>query len=112
MSYIDVTSTIERLEVFEERLGVSLESLSAFVQDVEGMGIYLRVRGEVRTREGTQLKEDCKLEVTVFDASQRIIGTMSYPFYVKNFFGFETFQIQISLPLNQVSKVRIHPKKR
>lgn len=46
----DVTSKIERLEVFEERLGVTLESLSAFLQGDGGEGFLLIVRGELQPR--------------------------------------------------------------
>ena len=112
MANIDVTSRIERLEVFEERLGVTLESLSAFVEDYGTDGSVLRVRGELQTRNGTELQEDIALVVAAYDTSGRIIGTSSSHYYrVAEFFGLETFECVVMLPLSQVSKVRVYPKK-
>lgn len=111
MADIDVTSKIERLEVFEERLGVTLESLSAFVTDQGADNIYLAIRGELQTRDGTELHEDIALVVAVYDASGRIIGTSSQWYFVDGFFGLETFEFIVHLPLSQVSKVRVYPKK-
>jgi len=112
MADIDVTSKIERLEVFEERLGVTLESLSAFVHDNgPGYSVFLIVRGELQTRNGTELQGNIHVVVAAYDASGRIIGTESLGCYVEDFFGLETFHLTVEIPLNQVSKVRIYPKK-
>lgn len=109
MANIDVTSKIERLEVFEERLGVMLESLSAFVDDV--VPYFLWVRGELHTRNGTELQEDVELMVAAYDSSGRVIGTGTRRYLAEDFFGLETFDLGFSLPLSQVSKVRVYPKK-
>jgi hypothetical protein len=109
MADIDVTSRIERLEVFEERLGVTLESLSAFVED--DAPYYLKVYGELHTRNGTELQGSVDLVVAAYDTSGRIIGTSSHWYSADDFFGLETFEFTVALPLSQVSKVRIYPKK-
>lgn len=117
MTTIDVSSKIERLEVFEERLGVSLESLSAFVEESPpGYGyIMLKVRGELQPRNGTQLRQDIRLKVTAYGSSKRIIGTSSDrdapKFSVERFFGLAAFEVEFWLPVTQVSKVRVYPKK-
>ena len=107
----DVTSKIERLEVFEERLGVTLESLSAFLQGDGGEGFLLIVRGELQPRNGAELREDVELMIATYDSSGRIIGTNSRTYYAQTFFGLETFDLGVYLPLSQVSKIRVYPKK-
>ena len=111
MADVDVTSKIERLEVFEERLGVTLESLSAFVTDHGADDIYLAIRGELQTRDGTELQGDVELVIAVYDSSGRIIGTDSCLYLAKNFFGLDTVDRLFRLPLNQVTKIRVYPKK-
>ena len=69
MAQIDVTSKIERLEVFEERLGVTLDNLSAFVQgsdDGSGDG-FLHVYGELQTRNGTELQKNVELIAAAYE---------------------------------------------
>ena len=112
MADIDVTSRIERLEVFEERLGVTLESLSAFVHDNGAdSSTYLIVRGELQPLNGMELQENVDMVVAAYDVSRRIIGTSSCRYYADELFGLETFDFTVELPLNQVSKVRLYPKK-
>jgi hypothetical protein len=107
---IDLTNKIERLEVLEERLGVTLNSLSAFVR-TNGEEHWCIVRGELQSKDSTNIQEDIQLMVAVYDSSGRIIGTDILMYLANNFFGLETFESNIFLPLSQVSKVRIYPKK-
>jgi hypothetical protein len=110
MATTDVTSGIERLEVFEEKCGVMLDSLSAFLEDY-GDPSYLRVRGALQARNGSQLAEDVKIVVSAYDSAGRIIGTESQSFRAADFLGFETIDFMLVLPLGDVAKVRIYPKK-
>ena len=112
MHGIDVTNKLERLEVFEERSGVRLDSLSAFLKDWgDNDNIFLTVSGELQSQVGTELQEDTYLVVAVYDSSGRIIGTDSLGFNSKDFFGLEIFSLCIGLAINDVSKIRIYPKK-
>jgi hypothetical protein len=110
---IDITSRIERLEVFEERSGVRLESLSAFVLEFDSLPIYVTVRGELQARDGTELQQDVELVIAAYDSSGRIVDTRTIYYYKKNFFGLETFDepMMIPVPVNQLAKVRVYPKK-
>lgn len=116
MVNIDVTSKIERLEVFEERLGVRIESLSAFLTDYRDDNLNfnndVRVRGELQAREGTELQQDVDLVMAVYDSSGRVIATSSNSYYAGEFFGLETFELTVEIPMNQVAKIRVYPKKR
>jgi len=112
MHGIDVTNKLERLEVFEERSGVRLDSLSAFLKDWgDNDNIFLTVSGELQSQVGTELQEDTYLVVAVYDSSGRIIGTSGLSYLSENFFGLETFDLLVNLPINEVAKIRIYPKK-
>lgn len=104
----DVTHLVERLEAFEDRLGVSLEGLYA-AQDKERDSI--EVNGELHPRGGTELDNDVDVVVTLYDSGGRVLETRTEYIDSDNFFGFETFSVYLSgaadLP---VSKIRIYPK--
>ena len=72
----NVTNLIERLEVFEERAGVRLESLGASATTWDDDDdASLSVRGEVHSREGTRIEQNIKLVVSLHDTSGSIVGT-------------------------------------
>jgi hypothetical protein len=106
----DITSKIERLELFEERLGVRLESLSAFL-DPGDPPFALNVYGELHPRDGTELRDNVELVVAVYDRGGRIVGTSSASFDAENFFGLETFQVFFYVPVKDIVRVRVYPKK-
>ena len=107
---VDVTNKLERLEVFEERMGVRLDSLSAFLEEQEH-DTWLKVCGELQSQVGTELRENIEMVVAAYDSSGRIIGTSGAYYLSEDFFGLETFQLLINLSINEVSKIRIYPKK-
>ncbi len=103
----DISHLVERLEAFEDRLGVSLEGLYA-AQDTE-YG-YLNVNGELHPREGTELDDDLDIVVTLYDASGRVIGVATEWIDSERFFGFEAFSVRLRDVVTPPAKVRIYPK--
>jgi hypothetical protein len=110
MSKIDITEKIERLEAFEERSEVILESLSVFLNDDGTDSIPLKICGELLARNGTELQQDIELVVSAYDESGRVIKTCSKFYNVDSFFGLEIFEVDMILPIPNVSKIRIYPK--
>ena len=106
----DVTNMIERLEAFEERASVRLESLGAVLLPVSGDLVYLKVRGELHPQSGTELLRDVELVFAAYDASSKIIGTSSCRFHTEGFFGFEIFETTVQLHVNILKRIRIIPK--
>ena len=106
----DLTEKIERLELFEERLDVRLEGLSAFL-DVDSN--FLHVLGELHPRDGTELNTCVELVVTAYEQDGRVAGTSSTSFDPENFFGFEAFNELVCLPLPNMDiiRIRVYPKK-
>jgi hypothetical protein len=111
MAVTDVTKLLERLEAFEDRLGVRLESLSVFMEVIGDDCVGLLVRGELHPQAGTELQQDVELIVAAYDSSSRIVGTMSQHFEASGFFGFETFEMIVEIHLNEIARVRIYPKR-
>ncbi|MCC6423750.1 MAG: hypothetical protein IT447_09760 [Phycisphaerales bacterium] len=111
MAVTDVTMLVERLEAFEERLGVRLESLGAQLNPLLDDLVHLEIRGEMHPQAGTELQQDVKLVVAAYDANGRIVGTDSHLFEAGGFFGFETFEIIVQIYVNKLTRVRVYPKR-
>ena len=108
----DFTHLIERLDAFEERLGVSIESLRAGDHTNMWGGINgIVIFGQLHPREGTQIGEDVNIIAEAYERSGRIIEMDKHTIYQNNFFGFETFKIVLLLDSTEVSKIRIYPKR-
>lgn len=106
----DITSLVERLEAFEERLGIRIESIYAEWKDY-GHTRGVTILGELHPRDGVSLNQDIELIAAVHDSSSRIIGRNLHWIYAEDFFGFETFQCHISdLPSVAITKIRLYPK--
>lgn len=108
MARNDLTSKIERLGAFEERLGVELRSLSAFGEKLDE-DYDLEVMGELHPTDGTTLQSDIQLSVAVYDSDDRVIGEAKDFFDADDFFGFQVFSIGQLLPNVNVTKIRIFP---
>lgn len=107
----DLTHIIERLEAFEERLGLELRGLYAFL-DENG---YLWVNGELASTQKSEL--DCSICVvcTLYDSDGRVLDNRQYFADDEKFFGFESFSMSFDPPgkatASQLLKIRIYPKK-
>lgn len=114
MAKLDLTSKIERLEAFEERLMVNFKSLSAFMdanEDEEDDYITVDVRGEVHAATGTKIKKNTTVVIAIYDNSDRVIGTSESTYYADDFFGFDTFSESVHISVRNIAKIRIYPKK-
>ena len=103
----DVTHLIERLEAFEERMGVRLEALFAHIDEYGG----LTVNGELHSREGATIEQDIKLHADVYDSSGRLVAIGIERIEADKFFGFEAVSVVATLPIRELSKIRVYPKK-
>lgn len=108
----DVTHLIERLEAFEERIGVRLEALFAHIEECMGETAYLNVKGEVHPREGATIKESIYVHVDACDSSGRLVAMNNDGIEADKFFGFEAFEVEMRLPIRELSKIRVYPKMR
>jgi hypothetical protein len=98
--------SIERLEAFEERLGVRIEGLFACIDEDN----YIRINGELHSNIETHLEQNIKLMISAHDSSGRIIGFDYSSISSESFFGFEVFSECFEVHSTSVSKVRIYPR--
>lgn len=112
MAKKDITSLVQRLDAFEERLGVRIEALSAFEsKDKYDDDADITIRGELHSVSGTSLEHDIKLEISVYDAEGRIVQTGRDYIDSESFFGFHTFEISCDVTPGATKKLRLIPNK-
>ncbi len=106
----DVSHLVERLEAFEDRLGVSLQGLFASLDTEYG---FMSVNGELHARDSTELGQDIDIVVTLYDSAGRVVGVTSQYMDSDSFFGFEAFSARFSEANDPpVAKIRVYPKTR
>ena len=117
----DLSHPIERLEVFEERLGIRFEGLCIVQKrcwDLEGSPddgwLDIEVNGEFHPKDGTEIKRSVDLVLNIYDcydSSAKVVATRSTRISAKTFFGFETFSISADgIFLPKLFKVRLFPQ--
>lgn len=114
----DQTKKLERLEAFEERLGVRIEALYANLDEGSGYTVNnkflpgIRITGEIHPKEGTQLAQRIKIVADAYDLDGRVVCTESTAsFDPEIFYGYETFGIVVGrIPAAQIVKIRVYPK--
>ena len=110
----DLTNKLERLETFEERLGVRLDALFAFKGWTSGPfgngdeGVW--VTGELHPRDGVHLKQDLQVVLDVVDGDGRVVAISELCFQKDKFYGFESFRISALVAHGCISKIRLYPK--
>ena len=109
MAKKDLSDSIERLEAMEDRLGVELSALSAFIEVYDDGDVHLNVNGELVVK-GGELSADIEIQVASYDEKGRVIGNDSISIYAEDFFGIEIFDRICFLPLPP-TRIRIFPKK-
>lgn len=97
---------IEQLEAFEDRLGVNIKNVSAFIK---GNG-YIYINGELHLHKEMRLKQDIQLIISAYDSSGHILKSTSTFIDSNSFFGFEVFSDNIIHYSGSVSRLRIYPK--
>lgn len=112
MGVKDIANLIERLEAFEDRLGVRLESMSADIDEISDDSLYLTVRGELHSNSGLVLEQNLELIVAAYDLAFRVVGTSKHYIESDAFYGFEIFEIVVSIPEKTLSRIRIYPTRR
>ena len=116
-SRVDLSSKLERMPAFEERAGVRIEALAAYLDSWPGENeAEALVMGELHASQGERLGADTALVVTCYDASGRVMATEEHDFFQDEFFGFEVFSVSFHdlspAAAQGLGKIRIVPKLR
>ncbi len=109
---VNISDRIERLELFEERVSVRLEALSAIMRKYSRPTLDdLDVYGELHPVSGNELECSIELIVTAYDQNGSIMGIGQSYLDQSDVFGFEVFSITVSDLSEHPTKIRIFPKK-
>lgn len=99
---IDLSDRLERLEVTEEKSGLELSGLSAFLNDEE-----LKVCGEAIFEKPPKNDYDIQVHIVVYDAKSRVIEKASSNIGNKNT-PFDAFSLTCWGMNSEISKIRIY----
>jgi hypothetical protein len=107
----DVSHLIERLEAFEDRLGVRLEGLFARTGDDHADYYYIVLYGELHLNEGTELNQSIEVVATMYNSAGRVINIQNTRVYADSFFGFRPLKFFFQVDRNvQPAKIRVYPQ--
>lgn len=101
--------SVERLELFEEKLGVRLDNISVKTDEY----YKITVLGEIFSSSGESLNQNIYLNANLYNSDGDLIGTESEYIDVEDFMGYDTFKFyfyedDIALKTN---KIRLFVKK-
>lgn len=100
---------IERLEMMEDKCGVTLDGVYAEYEVIDRDSKYISVRGEIQATNGTTINKSLSIVVTAYNGNGKVIATGSDYFDADNFFGISSFDITTKV-IDKPTKIRIYPK--
>lgn len=103
-----ILNKIERLEAFEERLGVRFENISVKVDDDGWVFVFF----ELHTNNGTTIEKRIEIECTAYDVDGHILEVVNHSVFPDNFFGFQVFKFVFHENgiADKINKLRLYPK--
>ena len=104
----EVSDLIERLEVFEEKYNVRLESLSAFRTRYENGEYSVEVFGEIYPRTGATIEHDIEIVGSLHDSQGKVIELEDRRISEDGFFGFQAFHFYFSTVIVEPTKIRVY----
>lgn len=106
-----LTRKIERLDAFEERLGISLDKLSVNVPNDHNP---ITISGEVHQSSSASISGNIEIVAVVYDAEGSIVQSGEVTLWAHDFAGFDVFKL--TLYANEIGlvadKIRIFPRAR
>lgn len=114
MAIHDHSAKVQYIADFEQRLGVTFKAVSVFSEEgYDEQNCTVTARGEVHALQGNEIRRNTQINVTVYDGEQRVVGTSSTTVNADEFYGFDAFEISVSVPVpvTQVAIIKIYPRK-
>lgn len=101
---------VERLEMMEEKCGVSIEGVFAVFEEHDADSRYLTVTAEIQAVSGTTIEESIDVIITAYNSEGKVIATGSDYIDANDFFSLSPIDICIDI-IEKPVKIRIYPKK-
>jgi len=105
----EAIENIERLEMMEEKCGVSIDGAYAVFEEVDVDSRYVTVNAEIQAVSGTTIDESIDVIFTAYNAEGKIIATGSDYFDADDFFGLSPINFCADI-IEKPAKIRIYPK--
>lgn len=106
---------VQRFELLEERLGISIKGIKAILTEYEldrpERIFRLEVMGEVIGSNGGVIDQDIELQVIAIDSNGDVVGTGNCFYYESTFFGLDVINFKINVFTMDFQIVRVFPKK-
>lgn len=105
-------NNLERLEIMEDKCGISLEGLSAHLQfyDEEIDAPSIVINGEVHAKNGAEIKTNIQIVATAFDSNGIVLCSDYSNILAERFYVLEYFKITIMNLIDIPVKIRVYPK--
>jgi hypothetical protein len=112
MSFEEVTQSVERMEMLEERLGIRLQGIMATVRYPTAFAgkHELTVAGEIYSPSGSSLEADVSIVVVAQNEKGQVVGTTSQTIRRDKFIGYEVLNMMVYCN-GHPSRVKIVPKR-
>jgi hypothetical protein len=107
---LDITNLLERMEFLEDRSGVSISGLSAFIADQSDQDgeFKIRISGEVLSTQPS-IVASFDIVVVIYDNQGRVVNKKTEWVDSSNFSGFYVFCISAYTNIETIGKIRIFP---
>lgn len=109
MAHRQITN-IQRYELLEERLGISISSVGAWLEDIDDE-FYLRLTWEIIALNGGALEHDIAITISVLDENGVGLQVRSNLALKKPFFGIDAYGETILLPSSNIGLIKMIPTK-
>lgn len=113
MALEDITAKIERLEVVEDRLGVALRGLSAFVDrhDFQGNVVSdIYVQGELYGEMDPDPTRWVRIHIEIYDTTATLVTRSFVGIRADKFLGFDSFDRKLQVINKKDIRIRIYPE--
>ncbi|RCW60160.1 MULTISPECIES: HIRAN domain-containing protein [Halanaerobium] len=108
---MDITNRINRLEKYEKKYDIELNSLFAkLIKDKMKDSYILILNGEIHSLEKDTLDGRIKINFKVYDQENNLMGKFKRIYAMENFFKIKVFHVLMTLK-SKPSIIRIYPEK-
>lgn len=104
-------TNIQRYELLEERLGISISGVGAWLEDY-GDEFALSLQYEIIAINGGALDHDIEIMATALDENGVGLTKFVEAFYKKKFFGIDSYRSSNTIPAPNIGLIKIFPKMR
>ena len=105
-----INSCIEHFEVIEEKIGISLQNMSASITDDNSIKLYCEVLPLTESGPACSFA----IETAVYNKSNKVIGFSNIRREKSDFLGFEIFSfgnVGLSANVDEIGKIVFYPTK-